>query len=446
MKCEKCGFENEADARFCAECGSTLDDKQQGGGTQNEADAADSAVAKEGAAGEGGTKDDSKPASAAPHLPIDEFKDKFLALDKKVKAAIAAGVVIVIAAVAAFAFMGNGPSESQVESDITSGDFAKSSEYGVGDDYTINSVKIVKSEKNDFGSQIVESRTLTVSFEASNSDADVSGTGEMIYVKNDGKWSHFLGSPDKTYKAKSGISEDRILENAGTILQKASYNLRKTYGSEDAKVKSVDFDKSAQTCTAELTFKKSTTFSDSKVKVKAKFNFENGVWKLDNATLDGKNEVSYDKLIGTWTGTFKSTDALYDGKCYGAEDSTPTLIINSIDKDSLKVEGTFTGLAHYHDKLDSDSQNTSGDTTTDTMNFVATLEENGSIFSVIGESFDVDAEVEFPETSDGAVNITFGFGSSKDPNSAGLEVGTKRGHGFSFANNFTDYYTLTKAK
>lgn len=496
MKCGYCGKENEPDAVFCEACGRRLGDAPEASpdaGSETPlmpsaapADDGETTPVSPGTpeAGEAATPhpavDDTVPASAktpedesetaqvaAPVVPpvpgaagaVSTAKSAFSKLDSKGWMAVGAAIVAVII-IAVVLMVGGGPSNSSVKDYIKrEAEWPTAGAYDEGGTWEISSIDIVKKEKVEAdpwfdayldGDPYVVTATVT----ASNGSVDATKTVQASFGKYQGEWVGFgVSTVEASYTPTSGVSEERIAENAGTILSQAdsgtSMGLAYLYEDADVSVEDVSFDEDAQTCTATVTYSIEDAFSSAEAVVDATFYFEDGNWETYSVKARaGADEVSYDKLIGTWKGEFKETTAGLFSNCYGAQDSDFTLTITSVDSDSGKVEGTFSGLAHYHENLESDQNSTEGDTQTDEIPFVATLDE-GYVrlgrFIESGNYVNIGARYDAPETTEGQITLCFGFGTSNDPDAAMASLCTEANDEDDFlTSTFEDVYTLTK--
>lgn len=471
MKCPTCGFENEDGAKFCVQCGGRVDASEPVR-RDNAVEAAPTAgspavgedaseAASGGPEGESETvlegEDAAAPAAASvdPVLSTEEkpakaqgeeapknakgFFSKLVAKYGSKRLGIAGGIVAValVVIIAVVALFGDGPSDSLIKQDIEKAEISwgGTGEFDSREPFQISSVEVTSKEKVDvpkglFGGRLGDTAyEVKATVKASNGSVDSEAVVTADYVKYQGTWQAF-SSPSvesETATPVAGITEDALKAGAQTILSKADGNNRMAENSlstiyADAKVDvdKVDFDKEAKTCTATMKYAVEDAFSSAKATVTADFAYENNTWSLMNAKADDKAKtVSYDKLVGTWKGTFEKTG---HGKsrgsdCYGAKSSVPELTITSVDPNSLKVEGTFSGMVHDHGELSSDANATEGDRTVEAMPFTATLEEK-SQYGRVG------TEYTLPVEGGNTLRITFGFGTNRDddPNGAFIKV------------------------
>lgn len=394
----------------------------------------------------------------------DEPKAKSL---ERRKVLMLAGACAVILAVVFFAFGGGGPRDAEIKRAIEeelAETWPHAGSYDAEGAWGVTSMDILSKEKqsaegllNDaFGDSYYG---VMASVKASNGAVEMESVLEVNFVHYEGSWQPFSApsAKEKAYRAIQGPDESKIASNAMEVLRQADSEsgggqLRSLYADCTPKVSDAKFDESAQKATAKLVFEREDAFSSAKGTVSAAFAFENGTWCLTGvkASRDA-SDVSYDKLVGTWKGTFQSTVSHHRyGNCFGAQDKELTIKIDSVDATSGKVEGSFQGLVHYHAYLDADANECEGDSDSGELPFVATLAKS----AVIGRNYStmqtmlVGADYTAPGTVDGEIRIAFGFGTSDDPNAAVAKLYTKanREKGWNSQCNFEDTYTLVKAE
>lgn len=362
---------------------------------------------------------------------IDKYGKKRLAIVGGAAAAL------LIVAIAAFAALTDGPSEAQIKKDVEQQaiSWASGGNYGYADAYEVTSIDVIEKKKEEvptgaqglFGGIGSTIYTVKVKAKANNGSIDSEAVLSGGYVKYEGKWQPLsLAVETMTSRATKGVSPDKVSENAIQILAAAEGDgqrgeLSSIYQDAKVKVGKVAFDEDAQTSKVKITYTAEDTFTSAKAKVTASFAFENNTWSLLSAQADeGAKTISYDKLIGTWKGTFEETDHGKAGgaNCYGAEGSVPELTITSVDPKSLKIEGTFTGLLHDHAVLKNDANSCDGDRVMEATPFTGTLVESSYPYGKVG------AKCSFPSSGGSTTQISFGFGtnSDDDPNGAYLKV------------------------
>lgn len=425
-----------------------------------------------------------EPAAATGNDPKQMATDllaKVKALPKKTLAiagGVAAAVVVILVA---FLIMGGGPGKSKVEQDIREAVTTSYSggSYGADGELSVDSVSITSEEKEaipegwgDLLGVSGDAYSYTAEVKVSNDNVEGTETYEATYVKSGNDWEALTGPSREshTYSAKSGPSSDKVIENISSILSEASSgssnyasSLSNLYAKGSFEVTSNDWSGTSASMVIHGTTE--TTFSKSEGDITATFTFDtsSGAWKLSEAKASSDMAtVDYSKLVGTWTGTFQKTYAssgsqsdIYGGKCYGAQSQNFTLKITSVDKDSLKVEGTFSGLAHYHTGGSSDQNSIEGDTMVNDQAFVATL-KTGIYENVLGYfntiNLDLGTTYTTPEKEDGStLELIFGFGTEDDSNGASAVLKTTYPFEYALGNSnwdtnyyASDVYTLTK--
>lgn len=391
-------------------------------------------------------------------------KRKFDGLNSKVKIGIGVAFVAIVAVIAFVLIGGGGPSDSFVKQTIEENVSWPEGSSDGKNQWTTNSVEIqnktVTKASETFLAGVLESDIYEYEavVKGSSEIAEGEQTVTASFAKYQGDWTSMGCSTDSSsYTPKAGVSEEDIQADKDSILSKASGDswssssgLRDLYSDGTMKVGDIDFNKDAGTCSATVSFTSDSAFSTAKAKIDVVYTFsDSATWDLESATAQsGADKVSYEKLIGTWKGKFKETSA-GGNNCYGAESKEFTLTIDSIDEDSLKVQGTFQGLAHYHGKLDSDQNSTDGDTDSGPIEFVATLSK-GFVDYGMTNACEVGASYEAPENTQGGLKVSFGFGYSDDPNAACAVLQTEANYTFgnwgTFTATFRDLYTLTKVE
>lgn len=173
-----------------------------------------------------------------------------------------------------------------------------------------------------------------------------------------------------------------------------------------------------------------------------------GNWDLDS--VSPSNDIitaDYSKLIGTWTGAFSKTENNWSKRCYGAQSQALSVTITSVDNSSLKIEGTFSGLAHYHKPSESDQNANDGDAYISGQSFVATLKD---MYGTYSANCLVKATYTTPEATDGStLTLSLEFGGSDDANAATGTLQTEYDYKDNYwtqTNRSADTYTLTKVE
>lgn len=385
--------------------------------------------------------------------------------NRKVMLVAVAASALALIGLVLFAHGADGPNNGAIKREVetaTMESLPSAGTYDADGTWEISSVDIVSKEKQSmegyFNNALGDTcYAVTAQVKAGNGSAEVERTVSCGFVKYEGEWQP-LSDPrteSETWHALAGPDEKKLAKGASEALRMVdaanrSNELQMLYQDCEATVKDLAFNEEKQTATAQLVFKRENVFSTAKATVDADFKFENGRWTLKAAKADGDAaNVSYQKLVGTWRGTFKSTVA-DEGSCFGAQGKELVLKIASVDDESGKIEGTFQALAHYHAYVDADVNASEGDSDTGEIAFVATL--NAS--EVIGKNYEgmltmtVGAGFTAPETASGKVRLSFGFGTRDDSNAAVAKVTTQASasKGYRSTSKFEDTYTLTKEK
>lgn len=462
MHCPNCGKKNPDGAKFCSGCGNAMPasvpsaDAPQPQATPSAAPQTQRAPQTLASQVPPATSSAGAAAGAG-----DAIVKLFAKYGKNRVIAVGGGAaaVLVIAIIAIVMVLNAGPDVSEFKSAVetTKVSWASDSTFGSGKAFKVTSVDDVTSTKETlpepyrkiYGDEVY---TLTATVKASNGSIEATGHAEAGYAKSGNSWQ-MVSQPtvtNITYKATKAIEKDVLVKNANSILSKTNQysDLSRLYGDIKPTVKSVKLTNDGHGCAVELAYEKSTKFSDAKATVNADFTLDDGVWNVEAATADkNADKVSYDKLIGTWTGKFTEQDAIDNHHCYGAQDKELTLKINSVDSDSLKVEGTYTVLAHKHLGGDSDVNSTDGDTVLQDQPFTMTLEESyySGLFS---DRMDLGGKYVGDETDGFEPGLVIGFGTDKNPDEAKARFHSAYDthQGLLSSSWYYDSYTLTKAQ
>ena len=407
-------------------------------------------------------------ANEPKHPSSQDMVSKHLSGGKIPKPAILAGAAVAVVLVVVVCFGGlsgllNGkPDRGRIEADVRAelSDWADDGEYGYGDSFKISSFEIVNEERESlegtlFGGVGSEYYGADVKVKASSTGVDAERTVSVSYIKQGNSWEPFSASTsDSQYTAKKGPNEEVIQRKADGIVTHADdwYEVWKLYENGKFTVSEVKLGDDGQSSAVTIACDAGSPYFDARCDVTATFEFNNGDWRLDDVVLDDDaDKSSFDKLIGTWKGTFKET-AGKSGKgiCYGAENSEFTLDIESVDPTTGKVKGTFSGPAHYHAPTEGDQESTEGDKEIGPIEFTATLKRDSTLGHNYNhmKSMQYVAEYEMPDTGDGVITVSFGFSERDDPNAAYGALYTKVEYEESWFTTDADYediYTLTKA-
>ena len=463
MYCPQCGKENKDEAKFCSSCGAPLKrsakqaepDSVEAKGAANTVDrkppaktTVNQAVANVQTAESSGSKSQDAGANIGAKIAAMPTKQK------SIIGGVAAVVVIVI--IALIVIVNGGPSDGTIESivreNVSTKDMSSSSTWSDDSAYSVKSVKVLEKHKEDtqgtssyefMGVKITDPYTAKVEVVFSNDDSEITKQGDINLVKANGKWDtiYFSGSNLKTTAAKvtKGVDKKKVVKNMSTILYKAdgdSYTskLSSIYDEGDFKVKKSYLDTDKSTDTVTISCASNAKYCESKGSVTAKFVFGESGWELKSAKAsDGLDKVSFQKLVGTWTGEFKEQSG--SEECFGGKANPLTVKITSVDDKTGKVEGTFSGVAHNHKEPDNAEDSDAGDTVlTDVpFNMVFDFDGNGSYLR---------DDYECPEDSNG--QVTFELELSDDAE-ATLRTSYRPDSILNWS-SYADTYTLTKSK
>lgn len=393
---------------------------------------------------------------------------KFNGMSSKQKGIIGGVAAAIVVAIIAIVMMLNaGPSDSDIEamvrSEITPGSL--SSSYVTETPYEIYSVKILNKEKQTVTNEEKQAMqawgisldsntyyTYQVEVDLSNDLAEVVKTGSVDVVKYQGEWDlvSFPSLDTQSTTAKAGVNQDKVIGDMTSILMQASTStgdsLTHVYDDGTFEIASEKFDADAQTDTIEISCKKETSYTESQGTIIAVFAFKDGRWSLSSATgSDDIYKVSYQKLVGTWTGSFYRQGSPSSGKCYGGQSADVKVVITSVDDTSLKVEGTVSFLAHNHGKSESDESSNAGDTVVTDQAFTTTLDNQ--YVDGFG-SFEYAGSYKTSEDSNGQIAIYLGFGPYDTSAGADAVLGVETQYsGAMYSWDwFEDIYTLTKSE
>lgn len=385
---------------------------------------------------------------------------KIAAIPVKQKAIIGGvAAVVVIALIAVVMMMNSGPSDSAIEGFVRHAGVASSmsevSDWSDAGKYELKSVKVLSKTKDTsgtqsltvFGNQLSEPYDARVEVVLANGDTEVTKQGNMSLAKVNGQWDclSFSSSDLSTTDVKltKGVSEKKVIKNIDTILATAGSNskrnsyLSSTYSGGTFKIKSEKLDSDKRTDTVTISLKKETEFSESKGTVKAVFAYGDQGWEFEKATAskDAEN-VSYQKLVGTWKGEFKKQNQI-SGSCFGGKANPVTVTITSFDDKTGKVDGTFTGLAHYHKQADNTEDSDAGDTMITDQSF-------SMMFKIDDGWKNLSDSYETAQDSNGQVTLELDFDEDDGP-TATLTTSYQPESIFSW-NTTYDTFTLTKEK
>ena len=311
----------------------------------------------------------------------------------------------------------------------------------------------ITSDAAQFGASGYASASVTATYK--NSSVSVTKTATLGYAKVGDSWQGIGTEQDArlSYEATSGVDQSRMLESLDAILERADQTLHADdpddtsyadglslvgiYGDTKASVEDEQFDASAQTDVVVLDLTKREGFGEYTCELTVHFAFRaaNGVWEIDSVDVsDGAETLSYEPVVGTWTGTFQSQET--DGtKCLAAS-STPfevTITSSEDSSTSARLVGTVSGLAHFHEHPKANADSCTGDLAFTDVSFTAVLDAASSSDSGGPATF----VATLPEMAGGTVSITLDFGTTSDPTEVVAVVETTYAHPTSFL--FVEY-------
>lgn len=472
MYCPHCGAENVENAKFCYACGTPLTPVAAAPGAPGASETRQSM--NQGTAFEQGVPASSQqpagnqafqnvdyaaqyaaPTNVQPLPASSSVGSKISAISTKQKAIIGGvAAVVLVAVVAVVMFLNSGPSNGTIEQivreNVSTKDMSTGSMWSDGSDYSIKSVKVLSKQKGNMqgvssyqvmGVRITDPYSARVEVVFANDDSEVTKQGNINLVKANGKWDtiYFTGSELDTTgtKVTGGVDEKKVIQNMGTILSTAdasgySMSLSSLYDNGDFKIKKSDLNSEKATDTVKISCKSSSTYSESKGTITAKFVYGGNGWELNSVKAsDDIDKVSYQKLVGTWTGKFKSQSS--SEECFGGKANPVKVTITKVDDGTGEVEGTFSGVAHNHKTPDNAEDSDSGDTVLTDVPFNMVFTFNSSW------SYPSD-DYECPQDANGKVTFSLSFGDD-----AVAKIKTSYlPDNFLDTSYYYDTYTLTK--
>lgn len=472
MYCPQCGARNVESAKFCYACGTSLAPSASVL-EEPKAPEADESMNQDAALEQGTPVSSQQPVGnqafqnteyVAPHVASISAQSapansgvgsKIAAIPTKQKAIIGGVAAVVLVAVIAVAmFLNSGPSNGTIEQivreNVSTKDMSTGSMWSDGSDYSIKLVKVLNKQKDNMqgfssyqvmGVRISDPYSARIEIVFANDDSEVTKQGNINLVKANGKWDtiYFSGSDLETTgtKVTGGVDEKKVIQNMGTILSTAdvggySTSLSSLYDNGDFKVKKSDLNSDKATDTVKISCKSSSTYSESKGTITAKFVYGGNGWELKSVDAsDDIDKVSYQKLVGTWTGKFKSQSS--SEECFGGKANPVKVTITKVDDETGEVEGTFSGVAHNHKTPDNAEDSDAGDTALTDVPFNMVFTFNSSW------SYPSD-DYECPQDANGKVTFSLSFGDD-----AVAKIKTSYLPGSIFDSSYYyDTYTLTK--
>ena len=239
-----------------------------------------------------------------------------------------------------------------------------------------------------------------------NASVTVVKTLTLGYAKQDGEWIGVGNEldPRVAYEATGGVEQDKVVDAMPQLFRKA----------EDDKVFGA-FSGQAQTDTVTIRCETGGTFWSYGCDITATFAFRpaNGTWELADATAStGAKTRGYSPIVGTWIGSFRSQTSS-GTNCYGAKAAPFELVITrawSTDSGS-KIEGTLTGLSHFHAPSEEAAEQLEGDETFEEVPFTGRLVAGDGAL----EGAELTFVCELPDSPGGSMALVIGSGTTNDP-------------------------------
>ena len=354
---------------------------------------------------------------------------------------LALGVIVVLAAVWLVLNIVDAPTYNKIEGDLAqlmpTYEYAGGA-YGPDLQIPLSSVSVTKREgtKTPEGMEVGEgvgSAAYGVDAEAIYDDGKIRAARnvEALYVRNEGEWTVTgdLAERDTTFTARSGVDEQKVLDNVYTILGEAKSDngasLADIYADGQFSIVGNAFKEAGNkdTATNDVTLhcSKESGFFAYEGNVVAHFAFEAGTWVLRNAQADGSAALrTYTPLVGTWSGELASSSS-NGATCYGAQGNAIQVAIDSVGEPSAsraKVSGTISVLAHYHNKLEAEANTFEGDTMLERVPFTGTIQTKRD--DQAGGNLTVECTT--AGSSQGDISFVLNFGSNDDPSAVSARV------------------------
>ncbi len=251
-------------------------------------------------------------------------------------------------------------------------------------------------------------------------------TATLGYAKQNASWIDAGGvnNEQMSFVATRGVSQRKVLLNIEQLLERAGSAVPEQEGHaplaefyEDAsfEITSASFDDASQTDTLTVHARKGGLFSSYECDIVATFSFgqSNGLWELSECTVtDDAWTRRFDPIVGVWQGTFKSQDVSSGSKCLAAADTPLVLTITSWETSGtgVRITGTISAVAHYHQNPEEDQEATEGDELLADVPFTATLDNSDSA----QQSAEAVFTATLSEAVGGKVSITLQFGVGAD--------------------------------
>ena len=219
-----------------------------------------------------------------------------------------------------------------------------------------------------------------------NASVTVVKTLTLGYAKQDGEWIGVGNEldPRVAYEATGGVEQDKVVDAMPQLFRKAEQSATGTsdqtlvqiYLGGSHRVDEQVFDPEAQTAST------------------------------------GAKTRGYSPIVGTWIGSFRSQTSS-GTNCYGAKAAPFELVITrawSTDSGS-KIEGTLTGLSHFHAPSEEAAEQLEGDETFEEVPFTGRLVAGDGAL----EGAELTFVCELPDSPGGSMALVIGSGTTNDP-------------------------------
>lgn len=422
MRCPACGSQNNDLATRCATCGAALSGTSQ----------TPSVTAP--------PTSDEKPLRRRRRREGGRFGAFVSTHQRALGLGIGALVIVGIGIAWLVVSLTNAPTYEQIQADLAA--LAPTYAYAGGDYGTDTEVPlsgVVVTQRNGTQAPAADNAVpgvgpaaFEVQAEATydNEQVRVTRTVAATYVRSKDGWlvTGSLSDRGISLQTHAGVNEDKVLAHAPDILAATGSlggaSLAQIYANGTFGVVSTDFHEAADddpaTDDVVLTCSASQGFQAYSGSVMAHFAFEGGTWKLSSAEADANaTSRSFEPLIGTWVGTFRSQEAR-GASCNGAQEYPLVVTIDSVsdpDSGSGQVRGSLSGLAHFHKQLAQDQNGSPQDAYVEGLAFSGTL-------STTSDGTGITMVCTTAGDRRGEVGLTLTFGSADDPLSATALVTT----------------------
>lgn len=274
--------------------------------------------------------------------------------------------------------------------------------------------------------------TVLATFSGSSVRAEVEAT--LGFARVSGSWAP-AGSEETgkvAWHATAGVDPSKVVTGMGAVLDRAEAalgdgddlpSLADLYAAGSFEVKESSFDEGAQTDVVVISCTRVDGFAAYSCEVTATFSFApaGGRWELVGAEAsEGAKTPSLESALGTWRGTFQS-QSTEGTRCLAAREAGLEVVVTgySGEGDGLRLEGSVSGVAHYHAHPSGDAARCDGDLAFEGVPFVARLvsDEGGLTFSAA-----------LPQDVDGSLVLTLRFGVEGDPGAVSATLETTYEH------------------